>query len=163
MCIRDRCILYMCVCVCACVHVHVCVCVCVCVHAQSKVSIFGHTYFRTAEFPNEGNNYIYYCTIVSPLPTSFWILSMSLRRCCIWMLQVPEHTIWNINFWAGVWSNFCPVNVLTMHIFSTKLEIQIGLTLLYLDSNFGEWCMYHLWRDVKILLGVCVSIFKHQL
>ena len=65
------CAFCICVCVCACVHVHVCVCVCVCVHAQSKVSIFGHTYFRTAEFPNEGNNYIYYCTIVSPLPTSF--------------------------------------------------------------------------------------------
>ena len=38
--------------------------------------------------------------------------------------------------------NFRPVNVLAT--FSTKLEIQIALTLLYLVSNFGEWYMYHL-------------------
>ena len=60
--------------------------------------------------------------------------------------------------------NFRPVNA----IFSTKLEVQIALTLLYLGSNFGEWYMENgtcsaCARGMEIALGICVSILKHQL
>ena len=86
---------------------------------------------------NEGDSYIHYCTIVSPLPTLFQILSMSFRCCCAWMLQVPERTVHN---------NVNPRhnNVNPRHLFSTKPEIQIALTLFYLGSNFGELYTYHL-------------------
>ena len=87
-----------CVCVCVRVCMCVCVCVCVCVRALSRVPIFRSTYFQTAVLPNEGDSYIYYCTIVSPLPTLFQILSMSFRHRCVWLLQVPECAVQNLDF-----------------------------------------------------------------
>ena len=131
----------------------VCVCVCVCVHA-----IFRHTYFQTAVLPNEGDSYIYYCTIVSPLPTLFQILSMSFRYCCVWMLQAPEH------MYAILISEqeyeFSSSESSPHILYQTWNTNSPNLALF----GFQLWRVVHVPLDMKIVLaGVCVSIFEHQL
>ena len=78
---------------------------------QSKLlSLQTYTHFRTAVFSNEWDSYTYYCTILSPPPTLSQILSMSLSCLCIWLLQVPENTVQNMNI--------RPVNVLATNSIS---------------------------------------------